>query len=694
MSSWQAPPFTADATVRMGWIEEQIQEGEGWLMGQKAYKDLNNNFRIFDGVFNDKTKSNLITNELKYDIRKFVETLSDMREIGTLGSDAPQYKPFVQMENDLLKSIYLEGEFTYNLRKALQYATVVGRGYIWTKCKAGNYGFGERKIIFQPMGLMDVVPVQVPSSNDTQAAYINTYYEYMPIAEAHARFPLFASQLQPISRMRIASGLSGRRLDHAERFHYNAETRSFGDLYVEIRYTFIRDISINNEKLSAGKKIPMGDIGTSWFYEVPCVGTPVLGGYQNGQPFDRPATVQDALLYPNLRLMISNKGMATPMYDGPAFDWTGEMPAVQYDVDDYPWMGIGNSLVSDVGSIQTSIRKLERKMEQVILTSLNPPMGYDRTATGGPKIEHFDLFEEDVRAGVDGRPIDVLHSLLPESVAITAIHFEWSQYLSAKMGKQLGLEDIANLEQLKMNIGSDDAEKILEGIGPVGKGIAAGIERSNARVVNQLKTLIPQWYDTKRVISMIGPDKVTPQTYDYDPNTLIPSHTLQEYVNGAPPLMTPSKYSILERARMFAKNVRVTSVPSTLLRITQMQEQLKYIQLWRGQAPIAFSDVAKKLDIDNYGEVPGATGRERWINEKMDDILIQAKAMAEMEKLGLVPPPGAAGPGGAPSPGAGVGKASPVSGGSTGKPGRKPTAQKPPKIKKKGDGRVIISESG
>jgi hypothetical protein len=59
-------------------------------------------------------------------------------------------------------------------------------------------------------------------------------------------------------------------------------------------------------------------------------------------------------------------GMKTPMYDGPQFDWHGCMPIVQYDVDDWAWEGMGRSLVGDVGSIEVTKRKIERKMDQVI----------------------------------------------------------------------------------------------------------------------------------------------------------------------------------------------------------------------------------------------------------------------------------------------------------------------------------------
>ena len=48
------------------------------------------------------------------------------------------------------------------------------------------------ELIFDALGLLDVVPVADSiQPNDIQDAYAVTVYDYMPIAEAHGRFPLF-----------------------------------------------------------------------------------------------------------------------------------------------------------------------------------------------------------------------------------------------------------------------------------------------------------------------------------------------------------------------------------------------------------------------------------------------------------------------------------------------------------------------
>jgi hypothetical protein len=262
--SWQVPRFESDAEERAGWVQEQVEEGEGWLQNQSCYKNLGRNLRIFDGIIDGGAKSTLVTNGLKYDIKKFIEAISEVREIGTYSSDATQFKSIASIINKVAKGLYLESAFPRAIRKTLQYATVMGRGYIWPKVRSKNFGFGEREFVFEPMGLLDVIPVQVPKSNDVQDAYLATLITYMPVAEAHGKFALFQGDLQPVSETSYKSRVQARRADYAERYKYGQGERNWGDLYCEVRYTFVRDLRIN----STGYELPMGEPGTSWFYKV------------------------------------------------------------------------------------------------------------------------------------------------------------------------------------------------------------------------------------------------------------------------------------------------------------------------------------------------------------------------------------------------------------------------------------------
>ncbi len=506
----------------------------------------------------------------------------------------------------------------------------------------------------------------------------------MPIAEAKGRFPLFQNLIQTVGLRNYQTRMQARRIDFAERNRYGDQGRTFGDLYAEIRYTFVRDLRINN----TGFELPMGDVGTTWFYKVPYVGQMIFGGMRGGSAYYRPATAEDCRVYPHLRLIITSSGMDRPMYDGPAFDWDSRMPIIQYTVDDWAWEPLGRSLVGDVASIETTTRKIERKMDAVITVTLNPPLGYNHTETGGSKIEHFNIFEEDVRIGVDGKPKDTLQSVLPDSVKVENDHFTFLKYLKEAKQSQLGLQDLGNLQNLKLNIANDTADKMLESIGPIAKGIAARIERGNKAVGYRMKFLILQWFDVRRIMEYVGPESVAPETFDYNPDSLVPSHMPDELMpNGVLP-ESPSMYTQLERAKWFARNIRLTSIPSTLLKITQMQRQLMMLQLKRGGAPISWLTVFRNMDIPNPEKEIEDSFKEEAHLQKMK-ILAQLEIMQALQKLGIDPSQLMGG-----GEGGGKGKGGGGGGGGRGRPS---SGQKAPSIAQKGgaggEPRTVVKES-
>lgn len=685
---WQVPNWEAPGSEKVAWVDEQIAEAEGWLEGQPSYKKLNRNLRVFDGIFNDKTKSKLVTNELRYAVTKFVTTLAEVREIAAYGSDVKAYKQMAEMLTKVAKCVYLESDFPIQILKVLQYATVMGVGYLWPKVRTSEYGYGPREMTFDALGLLDVMPTQVPSrTNDVQDAYSVTVYDYMPIAEASGRFPLFQGQLQTVGRNNYKSLIQAQRQDFAATWRYghvgDVQSKSFGNLYTEIRYTFVRDIRINK----SGLEMQMGDPGTTWFYKVPFLGQSIFGGIRNGQPYMRPAMVEDCRIYPGLRLLITSSGLDRPLYDGTAFDWDPKIPIIQYTVDDVAWEPSGRSLVGDIASIQTTIRKHERLIDQAKSARKNPPLGYDADTNGGAKIEHMDIFEPDVRMGLFGgqEPTKAFQSILPDTVNVESTDEWWLKYLSDKLLAQLGLNDVGNLANIKINMNSDDATKQIESIGPIGKGIAMRLEKSNKRVGERVKFLIPQWFDTCRLIEYVGEDSIAREMFDYNPDDMVPSHLPDELVAGNFPT-TPSMYDKLTRAKWLVKKLRLISVPSMILKITAQAEQLKYLQLKRTpDCPVSWETTLTKLDVPNVKQE-----MEKYFEEQQEltkrKLIGMAMAAKEMKELGLQPPEEGGKGGGGKGGGGGL------HGG-----GRPPSGQKSPRVAQKGGAggapRTTVKES-
>jgi len=688
--SWQAPPFTALGPERQGWIEEAcIQEGENWLKGQRAYSDIPKSISIIAGQIAEdanQKRSQLNINRAKYLLRKVVETLSDTREVGKYSSGNKIFQSQVEMFNKTACAAAKEGNFVGSLRQCLQYMVGTAKGYLWPRATRMN---GEdMKIEFYPLGFMDVLPVQLPSNNDLQKAYSVTIIIMMPVWEAHGRFPWCQHSLLPIARRRYTSTISARRLDLAERFRYGDSTgANWDNLYCEIRYTFIRDLAINETKDTV---IPMGIPDTSWSYDVPYIGQEIPAGMGlSGKVEMRKAEPEDCMLYPYRRLMISSRGMRKPIYDGPAKDWHGQVPLAEYCADDWPWEPGGFSLTHDIFTIERSRQSAERLVDQLLKARLDPTLAYDRQAgLNDGTAQSIDPFEERGRVGVDGDPEKVFRALLPDRLLeVPSAAEAWIKYLIDSEDKQLGLNEIQALAEFKANLQNDNAfEKALGFVGPLIKGIASGMERSTGTVWDQMRFLIPQYLTTKRVMQWVGPDGVSPETFDFDPESILPSHGLDEFLYMAQNTVVPQKsiYTPAQRARTLAKNIVLLTVPGTMHDITQTQEQMKFLQLYRGGFPIAPHDVAKKLNIENYGEIDGATYFERWFNWQKIEIRLKAQLARLAQSEMPAPPPGDE---------TGTGP----KGGQKGTGGRAPTGKQAPKIKQKTGAagpRTVVSESG
>lgn len=628
---WQVPPREAPAEYIAGWCSELTANGDKWVQSQPGLKNLSDDIRLLMGIGQER---DLESNLLQPDIRTFVETITDLRQIATLGSRAAQTKKLVPTYNDVFKYVYWNSQFVWNSRKAVQWA-MLGRGYVWQKWSRDHYGWGKARIHFDPLGPREFLPEQLPADNDVQGCYAGTIIRPMPIAEAHARFPRFQRWLVPISRYDWKTyGTLGmqRRYDFYDRWRFNGEQGNDWDTrYAEIRYHFIRDLRIN----TTGQTQQMGVDGTSWGYKVPSLGDLVVNiNPFNGLPESHRAGVDEARMYPQLRLIITCPSVPIPMYDDTAFDWHGEIPVSQYDVNDWAWSAMGYSAVSGVRGLEVARRDRISDVNKVLAIKKDPPLGHDvSTGVARTQMEKLDLLHaQGVRVGGKGDPTKWVKSLLPDGVDVQESDFKGIELLGASVKAALGLTDLASLREMKGNLSDQSFEKFIENLGPMAKGIAVNMWRANGKHARMLKYNVAQYWTTDDLLNMVGPEGLGIETLDNDPNSIVPSHLPGEDNSGE------SRHQKRERAYWFCERLGVVSTPAQLLNITHMQERMLYMFFLQKGVPVSLATVMAKLGVEDY-EVE----RDKWREEKMNDAMweleVKAAVGAKMHQLGIEPPP-------------------------------------------------------
>jgi hypothetical protein len=678
---WQPPANEgyANASRRMGWVNDIVSCGEQWQAAQQGYKDLNRTIDMIAGTMQtlpNESRSNLFINRGKRALSEIISNLADIRQIDGYTSDNEQYSKSAQMLNMTWKGIHFESHFPHSFKRAMQWMAAGGVGYlspVYRKIRMNARKGSGNALVFDDFGVDSVLPFQMPTNNDIQGCYAVTIIRFMPEYEAHGKFYKFQHKLRPVSRRRYGS-LSKDRLSLAERFRMgsNPVSGAWGQQFDEIRYTYVKDLSINQ----SDKPVPMGAPGATWSYLVPYVGQQIPSDeFNSARRVTRPAEPEDCYLYPNLRLIISQQGMDIPLYDGPAFSWHGMFPLARFAADEWAWEQ-GYSLARDIFSVEETRQKFERGIDQTSKARFDPSMMYDSTSGLNRKtMESFDPYAERERLGIEGEISEkTLRTVLPADLLnVPGWAWQWSKYLDDAEDYMLGKNAMQNLAKAKLSSASGDAvENAMEMDGPVVKDISVSMEPSMQDLMEMVKFEILQNYSTGRIMQYVGPDGVSLNTFDFDPGALTPSHLV-----GEDPTVT-SAYTRMERGKRFAENLRLTIAPNSLHGVPQMTQKLLYQQLQRSGFMISSETVAKAMDIPNFGVIEGATEVEKWQNEQK----MKLEFAAQMKMLeGSLVPQGASAP---PVPA------------NHAKPGRPPSGHKAPQMKTKASAegpRAVITES-
>lgn len=645
-------------------------QGEGWLQSQPFWNDLDKAEDIIRGkemLAADENRSNLTSNRLKRLGREMVAAISDVRyPDDAWTSDNKAYADEQTMLSKVARGVWYEAKAPFATRRLTQWSLLGGTGYLWPLYRRRQaVNPKSMGLHFSTFGPRDVIPFQMDPEN-WQETYAVTMIKMVSPYKAHAMFPQFQDRIRTVSKSRQKSNAVSARMAFLNSLRGTDKGTDGNDELVEIGYTLVRDLSINN----TGFPIPMGDPGASWSYVVPSLGAEMPAEYvTNGERKMRTANIDDCRLYPNMRLMVDVSGVNEPVVDGPAWDWHGYFPP-RFCSDDWVSEPMGLSIFRDVFDLERARQFTERAIDMKMKAQMDPAMKYDNTVINPGTAEEIDPWEMRKRLGVDGDVEKAIATLLPpEMMKIGAEPFEFIKYICESQDYYLGTNQVSALAKAKMSTGQEGADDLLRIAGPIVRDISAAMESPMGDVLEMEKYQILQFFDTARVMSYVGPDGVTPETFDFDPNSIVPSHMPGEDAQGS------SKFSRMERAKNFARELRLTPTPGYLHGMPQQAQQLLLLQGYRAGLPISPRRILKKVfNIENV---------DKEIEESLDYKERELEMAAKLKELG-----GSLG-------GGQQGGAAP-SGSQKGSGGRPPSGKKPAHAVTKGSSegpRATIAES-
>lgn len=672
----------------LGWIREGVQEGEWFLRGNSGYQFVDRSHRLmadigFDEVPSTLSKASL--NFVKRDIREVVATLSNPRPINSFRCDNPEWDHQAEILNKAYRNWYNHCDVDRRIKEALQYAAVEGTGYLMTEWDPGYWSNGEGDIRCQPLGVDAVLPIQIgPEGWDLQQAYAVIIRRQFPWVYLATRFPwaakLFVPDGENVSRWRRLVNKMMDKVVPTVHNTYGADRGYRGEDPAGRWLVTVYDIYILDQEVNvSGNWVQMGLEGAPWAYKVPSFGQEIELPIRNanGSPIYRKATAFDARMFPFRRHVIATRNLI--LQDDTSRWWHKQVPLVKITLDSTPAEYCGIPLTKEPAKLQMLVTSLLRAYDDSANARLRPPLAYDDSRMSEGEARKIDPRLGGQVFGVRNMLGDAFKMMIdPTYYQLANDTLPFIQWAKEEATKLIGLHDLAAMQKASQIPSADTMEKLAEMAGPLATDMSRQMETSLKHLGEQFKALMFEFYTAKRRFHLLGPDGLSEEDYDFDPDTLVPAGRGE---------------TRFERARIHMENFKFDVIPNTIYSMTQSSRKLLLLQLARMGQPVSPYTVMEQFDIPNVGRPPKmADGTEpvteidKWKawQEEQTNVLLQQQMKMQQAQMAMDPMGALAG--------AIQGLAG--SGGSQQGPGRPPTAQTPPKIEQKDGGtRTTISES-
>lgn len=683
--AWQCPPRESDPADVLAWCKRTRSQALSWLMSQSSYREFNDAIKVLefeaqDDVVQPDTMSDVSSGEVRRNTKELVATLSNMKASASFKTDNADVYNVAGILNKLYMAWWHMARPALRHRDQLQLAAAAGAGFICPEWDPDFHGFGRGNVRLSARPPQQVLPIQLPQDGDYQNAYAVHLITEMPIAEAHMKFPakagLIKSDRDSPSWLRKGFQRVQEFLSPVlEMFGATRSDKAGDPIFptVDIHYCYVKDNSVN----ITGKTIVMGDPATNWSYAVPSVGQDIDSGVrgQDGSILYRKATMEDARLYPNRRLI---KWCNSCLIDDDVSPfWHGQLPAIPVSLDKWAWDPIGKPVTYGSASLERSVTRLMRAIDDSAVTRLDPPL----VVTEQLSEDYAEGFSCRIPGQMlkmntlSGEPVKPL--LPSDFYNLPAWIAEYIKFLETKTQRNMGVLDVQALAKAAQLPSQETLDKMKDLSGPLISDMTDQLEACISKVGEQWMWLTFQFLTVKRRLQLLGDDGVTSQDFDFDPGSLVPSHLPGENPNAG-----SSRLDKTQRAKWFAGQFYFFVIPGSLHNMTNITQKLMMIQLKKAGVPIDRWTMAEIFDVPNYGPPPAGTTnvQERLVAEqRMAEEAMKRQAVA----MGVLNEDGTPGP------------ASPQGQGAGNPVGRPPSGLQPPQIVMKDDGqRSTISQSG
>ncbi len=307
-------------------------------------------------------------------------------------------------------------------------------------------------------------------------------------------------------------------------------------------------------------------------------------------------------LYPRGRMVIFISNVV--LYDGPNIYWHGEFPLIKLTLDPWPTTWLGLAPMWDLISLQDSLDWNLRVVDDHNAQVAQPPVIGDPLSVGPNGLASINTRKAGLQFMQNPMGKGLQFPGVPPLDNSIGDHIAW---VAQEMDDLSGILDLKNLSGLNQLPSSETIEKMIESKSFLLQGRSRIIEAFMREFARMLLSNFAQFYTLKKRFTIGGPNFVTPEDFDFDPDSLIPAFThsedfdevgnLKEFALERGPM--PRE----DRAKELLRQLSYYIAPGSLLAASGITRKLLYLQLFR-EGALDIWTLAEQLDISGFGEPP------------------------------------------------------------------------------------------
>jgi len=590
----------------LGYMKEALEEGDAFLRSQKGYNTITDTIKAI--MAEDSTaKSSVLSQTSVNHVAKVATDLAamctDVKPFWEYRTKNERFKKHCEIIGQLSEHWYLNRTIDLKNADVIKYSLAAGSGYSHI-----FYNTNTQDLDISAEDPRDIIPIRPPSvSLSLQEAAGVIHRVQRSVNYVKAMFPHKAHLIIPDrDGSMVSQSLNGTRINKLydtygspfrEKLFSEAPVKELPRIpSVDLYTCYLDDRSVNKsgQPKFMGEWIDPEHPRNNWSYKV--------------KPGDQ--------LYPRKRCIVFTN--TAILYDGPAIYWHGLYPYAKLTLDPWPWSWLGKGVLWDILPLARSVNGIMRVIDDHLEQVARPTVIGDKHTISQSEINKIDTRKAGLKIRqnmLTGKGIMIQDppNLPPDVLQIL-------NYYEEKIYDIPGVRDFSDMMKMKQMPSPETIERIQEAMSPSVRLRSRIIETYMREFATMTASNFAQFYPLSLRLAILGAAGATPDDFDQDPGSFIPAYLENDYSSSGVVKMEALARGPLpryDRAKFFFSQVSYHIAPSSLLNASEIETQLKYLQLARAGL-VDHWTLLEQLNIPNVGNPPeGAkTITERLIAEQ------------------------------------------------------------------------------